>query len=207
MSKSLIFATTNQSKVNRLSMMLGVNGPELLTLTNFSNMNIYEPIENGDSEAENALIKCIYYKENLKTTRPVLSQDDGIYTPSLPVHLQAGKDIKMTIEANMGEFNRYNTIQYWQMLSQNYPQAQCNITIAFCLYEESPIIYKSVISCRFKTNNSKIEDLLDGDLLSPFIELRIDSQYKCGADFSPQDHYYFGQQYFPELIKKIQTIT
>jgi Ham1 family len=203
MIERLIFATTNQSKVNRLKQMLSNSEIDIVTLNEFKHLNLIEPEEYGNSESENATIKAKFYKSQLGPESIILSQDDGVYTPDLPLYLQAGKDIKATIAANMGEFNRVNTIAYWQYIANIYPETACNIRVAFCLYDTHIEHFEVIIKCRFRTNNSNIESLLDGDLLSPFVETLVEGNYKCFQDFTDQDYIWFGKYYYPSLIWRL----
>jgi hypothetical protein len=203
MIERLIFATTNQSKVNRLQQMVSNSELEIHTLDEYKHLNLIEPEESGSSESENATIKAKFYKSKFGSENIILSQDDGVYTPDLPLHLQTGKDIKATIAANMGEFNRINTIAYWQYIANNYPKTICNIRVAFCLYDTTIEHFEAIIKCRFRANNSSIESLLDGDLLSPFVETLVEGKYKCFQDFTDQDYVWFGKYYYPSLIWRL----
>lgn len=84
--KKLLFATGNQSKLNRFRQGLLENDIELLSLKDL-NINI-EIKENGKTAIENALIKArAYYKE---THMPVMGMDDTLYLEGVPEEKQPG---------------------------------------------------------------------------------------------------------------------
>lgn len=84
--KKLLFATTNESKLNRFSEELLENDIELVSLKNFNlDLNIEE---NGKNVIENALLKA---KEAYKLTKiPVIGMDDSLLMEGLPESLQPG---------------------------------------------------------------------------------------------------------------------
>lgn len=74
--RHLVFATTNQGKLREVRQMLAnkcqVDGlPE----------GLGEPVENGSSFADNALIKARYYQERLQV--PLLAEDSGLVVDAL----------------------------------------------------------------------------------------------------------------------------
>lgn len=84
--KKLLFATENQSKINRFKKGLLENDIELLSLKDL-NLNL-DIEENGKSAMENALIKArTYYNE---TCMPVMGMDDTLYLESVPEDKQPG---------------------------------------------------------------------------------------------------------------------
>lgn len=84
--KKLLFATTNESKLNRFSEELLENDIELVSLKSFNlDLNIEE---NGKNVIENALLKA---KEAYKLTKiPVIGMDDSLLMEGLPESLQPG---------------------------------------------------------------------------------------------------------------------
>ncbi len=84
--KKLLFATSNQSKLNRFKQGLLENDIELLSLKDL-NINI-DVNENGKTAIENALIKArAYYNE---THMPVMGMDDTLYLEGVPEDKQPG---------------------------------------------------------------------------------------------------------------------
>lgn len=84
--KKLLFATTNESKLNRFSEELLENDIELVSLKSFNlDLNIEE---NGKNVIENVLLKA---KEAYKLTKiPVIGMDDSLLMEGLPESLQPG---------------------------------------------------------------------------------------------------------------------
>lgn len=84
--KKLLFATSNQSKINRFKKGLLENGIELLSLKDLS-LNI-DIEENGKTAIENALIKArAYYNE---THMSVMGMDDNLYLEGVSEDKQPG---------------------------------------------------------------------------------------------------------------------
>jgi inosine/xanthosine triphosphate pyrophosphatase family protein len=203
MTTPLIFATTNQPKVSRLSMMLSEPKRIIWSLKHLDYIQFETPDETGKTELENAIVKATYYKAAIKTPFTVLCQDDGIYTPTLPLHLQAGKDIKATIAQNMGEYNRLNTIKYWANIANKFEGETCNIVTAFCLFKYKPESFVNTIEARFIPYRASLDELVDGDLLTPFIEIEINGIWKRCLDFDKKDYFTFGQTHRKELLQAI----
>ena len=86
--KKLLFATTNQSKINRFYEELLKKGVELLSL---DDLNI-EVEENGTSAIENALIKARVY--NPLVDIPVLAMDDNLFLEGVPEDEQPGTNVR-----------------------------------------------------------------------------------------------------------------
>lgn len=84
--KKLLFATSNQSKLNRFKKGLLENDIELLSLKDL-NINV-DVNENGKTAIENALIKArAYYNE---AHMPVMGMDDTLYLEGVPEDKQPG---------------------------------------------------------------------------------------------------------------------
>lgn len=88
--KKLLFATTNQSKINRFYEGLLKKGVELLSLDDL-NLNI-DVEENGTSAIENALIKARVY--NPLVDIPVLAMDDNLFLEGVPEDEQPGTNVR-----------------------------------------------------------------------------------------------------------------
>lgn len=97
--KKILFATTSKDKLRRLKLMLGKSSKTaILSLGDVGLDTVEEPVEDGNSEIENAKIKAKYYYDLLAEDNKmsVLAQDDGVYTPNLPAKFSPGKDVKAT---------------------------------------------------------------------------------------------------------------
>ena len=88
--KKLLFATTNQSKINRFKEGLSKKGIELLSLDDL-NLNI-EVAENGKNAIENALIKARAY-QNLVDI-PILAMDDNLFLENVFENFQPGTNVR-----------------------------------------------------------------------------------------------------------------
>ena len=88
--KKLLFATTNQSKINRFKEGLSKKGIELLSLDDL-NLNI-EVAENGKNAIENALIKARAY-QNLVDI-PILAMDDNLFLKNVFENSQPGTNVR-----------------------------------------------------------------------------------------------------------------
>ena len=88
--KKLLFATTNQSKINRFREGLSKKGIELLSLDDL-NLNI-EVAENGKNAIENALIKARAY-QNLVDI-PILAMDDNLFLENVFENSQPGTNVR-----------------------------------------------------------------------------------------------------------------
>ena len=84
--KKLLFATTNQSKINRFKEGLLKKGIELLSLDDL-NLNI-EVEESGTSAIDNALIKARVYQHLVDI--PIMAMDDNLFLEGVPDKLQPG---------------------------------------------------------------------------------------------------------------------
>ena len=84
--KEVLFATGNQSKINRFKQKLEKNDIKLLSL---KDLNIDLDIEeNGKTAIENALIKARAYYNELHI--PVIGMDDTLYLENVPEEYQPG---------------------------------------------------------------------------------------------------------------------
>ena len=79
MKKELLFASGNQGKIREVKSMLEPIGYTVLSLKDFK--EVEEPIEDGETFYDNALIKAKYYYEQFKI--PTLTDDSGICVPVL----------------------------------------------------------------------------------------------------------------------------
>ena len=87
----LYIATTNKHKFERLEIMIK-QAFHKLEIKGIHDKHIKEPIENGDNEVENALIKAEYYYSVLREN--VLVEDNGIYFNGLGKDKQPGSKFK-----------------------------------------------------------------------------------------------------------------
>ncbi len=109
----VLFATGNQSKINRFKDKLLENNIELVSL---KDINIDLDIEeNGKTAIENALIKArAYYKE---TNMPVIGMDDTLYLEGVPEDKQPGLYVR---RINGKELNDEEMIEHYTDLVKKY---------------------------------------------------------------------------------------
>ena len=88
--KKLLFATTNQSKINRFKEGLLKKGVELLSLGDL-NLNI-EVEESGTSAIDNALIKARAYQTLVDI--PIMAMDDNLFLEGVPDKEQPGTNVR-----------------------------------------------------------------------------------------------------------------
>ena len=168
-----IFATTNQGKIKRLRRLLGTNGPNFLTLSDFPQINT-EPEENGNNELENAEIKARYYSNLINSPLPILCQDNGVYLPYIPEEYSPGKDVKATIVRHMGVDNQANYFKYWNDLALKYPNTVIYINWSFCIVDNHCINrFESEIKCSLVSRNENEIHVVDGESLSPYLNINI----------------------------------
>ena len=79
MKKELLFASGNQGKIREVKSMLEPIGYHVLSLKDFE--EVEEPVEDGVTFYDNALIKAKYYYDLFHI--PTLSDDSGICVPCL----------------------------------------------------------------------------------------------------------------------------
>lgn len=113
MMKEILFATSNQSKINRFYDKLLNNDIKLLSL---KDLNIDLDVEeNGNTAIENALIKArAYYNE---TKLPVMAMDDTLYLENVPDNLQPGMYVR---RVNGKRLSDEEMIEYYSSLADKY---------------------------------------------------------------------------------------
>ena len=111
--KQVLFATSNQSKINRFKKGLLENDIELLSLKDL-NINI-DVNENGKTAIENALIKANAYYEIAHM--PVIGMDDTLYLEGVPDDIQPGLFVR---RVNGKELNDEEMIEHYIGLVKEY---------------------------------------------------------------------------------------
>lgn len=111
--KEILFATSNQSKINRFYDKLLDNNIKVLSLKDL-NMDL-DVEENGNTAIDNALIKArAYYNE---TKLPVMAMDDTLYLERVPDNLQPGMYVR---RVNGKKISDDEMIEYYSSLADKY---------------------------------------------------------------------------------------
>ena len=109
----VLFATHNESKINRFKDELKQFNIELESLKDYKVLNDVE--ENGKDVIENALAKAKGYYE--QTHVMTISMDDGLYIDGLPKELEPGLFVR---RVNGKELNYDEMIDYYSKLIHEY---------------------------------------------------------------------------------------
>lgn len=105
----ILFATTNQAKVNKYAIPLREKGIELLTIKDLD-INI-KVEENGKDAIENAIIKAKTYYEATKIT--TIGMDNNLFIEELPEEKQPGTHVR---RVNGKELNDEEMISHYTNL-------------------------------------------------------------------------------------------
>lgn len=115
----ILFASTNQNKVNRIKKLIKDVNINFISLADLD-YKIEEPEENGSDGVENAIIKARYYFDKLKIKMPVLTQDDTLFLFGVSEEDNPKKDIKLPIIKKYGQFTDDYAYQYYSNLIRKY---------------------------------------------------------------------------------------
>ncbi len=115
----ILFATTNQNKVNRIRKLIKNTDINLISLADLD-YKIEEPEENGKDGVENAIIKAKYYYQKLKVKIPVLTQDDTLFLSEVSEEDNPKKDIKLPVIKKYGQFTDEFAYQHYSDLIKKY---------------------------------------------------------------------------------------
>jgi hypothetical protein len=118
--RKILFATTNENKINRIKKLIDDPNIELITLNDLD-FTIEEPEELGADVLEIAKNKANYYWEKIEGKYPVLAQDDGMdFLGNVAPEEDPGASIKAPVVREYGEFNVANAIAYYSKLADKY---------------------------------------------------------------------------------------
>jgi len=113
--KKILFATTNQQKFKRLSLLTQT---KLVSLSDLK-YQIKEPEEIGKDTLDIAILKARHYYSCLKEKMPVLTQDDTLKLQVKPKD-DPGSHIKEPVIKKYGQFTDENAIEYYINLVKKY---------------------------------------------------------------------------------------
>lgn len=115
----ILFATTNQNKVNRIKKLIKDTNINFISLADLG-YEIEEPEENGKDGIENSIIKAKHYFDKLKIKMPVLTQDDTLFLSGVLEEDNPKKDIKLPVIKKYGQFTDEFAYQYYSDLVKKY---------------------------------------------------------------------------------------
>jgi hypothetical protein len=207
-SQKILFASSSKDKLRRLKLSLVDLDLKFQSLVDLGLNKYPEPIENGETEVENANIKAKYYYDLLPVNHKmtVIAQDDGVYTPELPAEYQTGKNVKATVLKHMGASDQQTVYRYWAMLAKKYPGTKCifswNYSVYNGVYTRN---YTIQIETRLYENVYADNDLqnalkkVDGAPLSLLSKIKIGDGEKYFSDLDEADYLEIGRLYFEEF--------
>ena len=114
--KKVLFATENESKVERFKQKLLDHNIKIISINDL-NQKI-EVIEDGKDAVENALIKARAYASVYNF--PVFAMDDNLYIENIPNDLQPGMYVR---RVNGKRLNDDEMIKYYSNLAHTYGES------------------------------------------------------------------------------------
>ena len=114
--KKVLFATENESKVERFKQKLLDHNIEIISINDLDQK--IEVIENGKDAVENALIKARAYASVYNF--PVFAMDDNLYIENIPNDLQPGMYVR---RVNGKRLNDDEMLKYYSNLAHTYGES------------------------------------------------------------------------------------
>lgn len=111
--KKVLFATENESKINRFKSKLKEKGFEIISINDLDKK--IDVIEDGKDAIENALIKAKAYADVYDY--PVFAMDDNLYIENIPDEKQPGMYVR---RVNGKRLNDDEMIDYYSSLANQY---------------------------------------------------------------------------------------
>lgn len=196
---TILFASTNEDKIRRLSLLTKKIRQEknitFISLKQAGLDNVDEPVESGNNELENATIKAIYYAScanELAKFDYVLSQDDGVYNKDIPEEYRAGKDVKATVARYMGGSSFEDIYNYWLKIGRMYPNSAMEFVWGFSLVKVNnnlnpTVIGQAKVSIESVINSERIgltDKISLGSPISPVTLISIDGKKEYFSDLT-----------------------
>jgi inosine/xanthosine triphosphate pyrophosphatase family protein len=147
MIKELIIGSTNPAKINQIK---GALFPLKLKISDISNLELPEIIEDGKTAQENARKKATSYAKFLK--KPVLSMDNYLYFDSLPESRQPGINVRC-INNRTDRLTDEEMLDYYsKLVSELGEQINGRWKFAICVATPEKFFETTIISPRIFTN-------------------------------------------------------
>lgn len=185
--EQVLFATTNEQKVKRLSRLTPV---KLISLTDIS-YQISEPKEAGMDALEISIFKARHYWSFLREKIPVLTQDDSLKLEVEPED-SPGNHIKAPVIKKYGEFTDRNAILYYNDLAKKYGgfiPMYFEYGHAVCFEDGGELMVRARKSKLFGriVTESKENDSTTGYFLAAIMQVRIKEKWKYYSELTPQE--------------------
>ena len=182
----VLFATTNQQKIKRLSFLTKV---KLISLNDLE-YKIVAPEEIGEDALNISIAKARYYFSCLKEKMSVLTQDDTIKLEVRPED-DPRNHIKEPVVKKYGEFTDQNAIEYYSDMAKKYGGSipmyfEYGHALCFTDGEESVKARKSSLVCRLVAEPHENEST-KGYFLSAIKQVEINNEWKYYSELNPSE--------------------
>jgi len=146
----LLIATTNPAKIDRYKRYFKSLQPnlELFSLVDLDPKHtILEPIESGDDEAQNSVLKAQYYQEKLNFKGLVFAEDSGMSLHGVQSVDNPRKDIKKPVLEKYGQLTPENLVNYYSELALKYGgKVRQEWVFGYSVVSSDKILTKTLIS-------------------------------------------------------------
>ncbi len=183
--KKVLFATTNQQKIKRLSLLTSM---KLISLYDLS-YQIAEPEEVGKDGLDISVVKARHYWSHLLEKMPVLTQDDTLKLEVKPED-DPGNHIKKPVLERYGEFNDKNALTYYTDLAKKYGGIipmyfEYGHAVCFSDGEETVRARKSRLVGRLVTEPHE-NSSTKGYFLAAILQVKIEKKWLYYSELSPE---------------------
>jgi hypothetical protein len=180
----VLFATTNQQKIKRLSLLTKV---KLISLDDLE-YKIDAPEEVGEDALTISIAKARYYYSHLKEKMPVLTQDDTLKLEVRPED-DPKNHIKESVVKKYGEFTDQDALEYYTDMAKRYGGSipmyfEYGHALCFDDGEESVKARKSSLVCRLVAEPHENEST-KGYFLSAITQVEINNEWKYYSELNP----------------------
>lgn len=120
---NLLIASTNPAKIDRYIRYFDLlsSSLQILSLNDLDPQRlIVEPVESGDDEIANSVLKAQYYQEKLSFQGLVFAEDSGMILYGVDEIDNPRKDIKKPVLQKFGEVTPENLAKYYSELAVKY---------------------------------------------------------------------------------------
>ena len=171
--KEILFATGNESKVNRFKVKLLERGILLKSLKDI-NINL-EVEENGKTAIENAEIKAKAYYDATKIT--TMAMDDTMYIDNIPEDKQPGVFVR---RVNGKRLNDEEMIEYYTNLVKTYGKdgkLNTKWILGMAIIKDGKISTYTDVTSEYYLVDTPAKDMIEGYPLSSILVNRKVNKY------------------------------